>query len=138
MEDYIFMGMQLGYTDNVPTLQENIMQAFNIRQLKNNPSTALRAAHEDDMVVVMNRDNPTALLVDLEKMNLPDLESVKLSLAVSLFKSGVISAGSAARMANRNLSDMLTLLSSLNIPLTGNNADDAKSDMDVAKQNLIK
>ena len=43
------------------------MRAFNIRQLKNNPSTALRAAHEDDMVVVMNRDNPTALLVDLEK-----------------------------------------------------------------------
>jgi len=110
------------------------MQAFNIRQLKNNPSVALRAAHEDDMVVVMNRDNPTALIVDLEKMGLPDLESVKLSLAVSLFKSGVISAGSAARMASRNLSDMLTLLSSLNIPLTGNNADDAKSDMDVAKQ----
>ncbi|MCK5191497.1 MAG: type II toxin-antitoxin system Phd/YefM family antitoxin [Methylococcales bacterium] len=52
------------------------MRAFNIRQLKNNPSTALRAAHEDDMVVVMNRDNPTALLVDLEKMALPDLESV--------------------------------------------------------------
>ena len=110
------------------------MRAFNIRQLKNNPSTALRAAHEDDMVVVMNRDNPTALLVDLENMALPDLESVKVSLAVSLFKSGVISVGSAARMANHNLSDMITLLSSLNIPLTGNNADDATSDMTVAKQ----
>ncbi len=110
------------------------MRAFNIRQLKNNPSTALRAAHEDDMVVVMNRDNPTALLVDLEKMALPDLESVKVSLAISLFKSGVISVGSAARMANHNLSDMITLLSSLNIPLTGNNEDDAKSDMDVARQ----
>ena len=110
------------------------MRAFNIRQLKNNPSTALRAAHEDDMVVVMNRDNPTALLVDLESMALPDLESVKVSLAVSLFKSGVISVGSAARMANHNLSDMITLLSSLNIPLTGNNADDATSDMAVAKQ----
>jgi len=110
------------------------MQAFNIRQLKNNPSVALRAAHEDEMVVVMNRDNPTALIVDLEKMDLPDLESVKLSLAISLFKSGVISVGSAARMANRNLSDMLTLLSSLNIPLTGNNADDAKGDMAVARQ----
>ncbi|MCK5191498.1 MAG: UPF0175 family protein [Methylococcales bacterium] len=53
---------------------------------------------------------------------------------MSLFKSGVISVGSAARMANHNLSDMITLLSSLNIPLTGNNADDAKSDMDVARQ----
>ncbi len=110
------------------------MRAFNIRQLKNNPSTALRAAHEDDMVVVMNRDNPTALLVDLEKMALPDLESVNVSLAISLFKSGVISVGSAARMANHNLSDMITLLSSLNIPLTGNNADDAKNDMDVSRQ----
>ena len=110
------------------------MRAFNIRQLKNNPSTALRAAHEDDMVIVMNRDNPTALLVDLEKIAVPDIESVKVSLAVSLFKSGTISVGSAARMANRNLSDMITLLSSLNIPLTGNNADDAKSDMAAAKQ----
>ncbi|MEE9354350.1 MAG: prevent-host-death protein, partial [Methylococcaceae bacterium] len=60
------------------------MRAFNIRQLKNNPSTALRAAHEDDMVIVMNRDNPTALLVDLEKIAVPDIESVKVSLAVSL------------------------------------------------------
>jgi len=115
-----------------------IMQAFNIDQLKNNPLSILRAAHEDGMVVVMNRDNPTALIVDLEKMDLPDLESVKLSLAVSLFKSGVISVGSAAKMANRNLSDMLTLLSSLNIPLTGNNADDAISDMTVVRENLIK
>ena len=86
------------------------------------------------MVVVMNRDNPTALLVDLEKMGMPDLESVKVALAIYLFKSGVISVGSAARMANHNLSDMITLLSSLNIPLTGNNVDDAKSDMDVARQ----
>ena len=31
------------------------MRAFNIRQLKSNPSIALRAAHEDDMVVVMNK-----------------------------------------------------------------------------------
>lgn len=110
------------------------MRAFNIRQLKNNPSTVLRAAHEDDMVVVMNRDNPTALLVDLEKMAIPDLESVKVTLAVCLFKSGVISVGSASRMANHNLSEMITLLSSLSIPLTGNNADDAKSDMTVAQQ----
>jgi len=110
------------------------MQAFNIEQLKNDLLSILRVAHEDDMVVVLKQNTPTALIVDLEKMDLPGLESVKLSLVVSLFKSGVISAGSAARMANRNLSDMLTLLSSLNIPLTGNNADDAISDMSVARQ----
>jgi predicted HTH domain antitoxin len=112
------------------------MQAFNIRQLKNNPSTALRAAHDDDMVVVMNRDNPTALLVDLEKIATPDLDSVKVALAISLFKDGVISLGSAARMAKQNLSDMMTLLSSLDIPLTGNKAKEVKNDMTVVRQFL--
>ena len=112
------------------------MQAFNIRQLKNNPSTALRAAHDDDMVVVMNRDTPTALLVELEKIAMPNIESVKVALAVSLFKEGVISLGSAARMAKQNLSDMTTLLSSLDIPLTGNNPNEAKNDMDIVRQFL--
>jgi len=112
------------------------MQAINIRQLKNNPSTALRAAHDDDMVVVMNRDTPTALLVELEKIAMPNIESVKVALAVSLFKEGVISLGSAARMAKQNLSDMTTLLSSLDIPLTGNNPNEAKNDMDIVRQFL--
>jgi len=112
------------------------MQAFNIRQLKNNPSTALRAAHENDMVVVMNRDNPTALLVDLEKIAMPDIESVKVALAISLFKEGVISLGSAARIAKQNLSEMMTLLSSLDIPLTGNKSQEAKNDMATVRQFL--
>ena len=112
------------------------MQAFNIRQLKNNPSTALRAAHKEDMVVVMNRDNPTALLVDLEAMALPNLAAVKVALAISLFKEGVISLGSAARMANHSLSEMMTLLSSLSIPLTGNNKKEAKDDLATLRQFL--
>ncbi len=37
------------------------MKTVNIRELKNNPSAALRAARED-MVVVMNRDVPQAVL----------------------------------------------------------------------------
>ena len=113
------------------------MQAFNIRQLKNNPSIALRAAHQDDMALIMNRDNPTALLVDLEKMDMPNLDTVKLALAVSLFKEGIISLGSAARMAKQNISKMISLLSSLNIPITGDKANDAKTDMATVRQFLI-
>ena len=112
------------------------MQAFNIRQLKNNPSTALRAAHDEDMVVVMNRDNPTALLVDLDKIAMPDIDSVKMALAISLFKEGVISLGSSARMAKQSLSEMMNLLSSLSIPLTGNSAKDVKDDMSIVRQFL--
>ena len=53
------------------------MQTVNIRQLKTNPSTALAAARADDMVVVMNRDHPQALLVDLERLDVPDLPAVR-------------------------------------------------------------
>ncbi len=110
------------------------MQAVNIRQLKTNPSTALRSAKEDDMVVVMNRDHPQALLVDLEKLDLPDPAAVRVALAVALFRSGAVSAGFAARMADKPLPEMLTLLSSLGIPLTGANPADARQDLDAGRQ----
>ena len=110
------------------------MQAVNIRQLKNNPSQVLRTAHEDDMVVVMNRDTPTALLIDLEKLALPDMLGVKLALAIALFKNAAISAGSAARMADKSLPEMLTLLSNLGIPLTTTNAEEVAQDMNIARE----
>lgn len=114
------------------------MQTVNIRQLKTNPSTALRSAKENDMVVVMNRDHPQALLVDLEKLDLPDLGSVRVALAVSLFRSGAISARFAARMTDKPLPEMLTLFSSLEIPLTGANEADARDDINAGRQWLAR
>ena len=108
------------------------MQTVNIRQLKNNPSTALAAARADDVVVVMNRDQPQALLVDLERLGVPDLPAVRVALAVSLFRGGAVSAGFAARVAGLPLGEMLTLLSSQGLALTGEGpgvADDALADM---------
>ena len=117
------------------------MQAFNIRQLKSNPSTALAAARQEDMVIVMNRDHPQALLVDLERLGIPDLPAVRTALAVSLFRSGSISAGFAARMAGKPLTEMLTLLSSLGMPLTGTaETDEAElvEEMRMARQWVVQ
>lgn len=117
------------------------MQTVNIRQLKTNPSTALAAARADDIVVVMNRDNPQALLIDLERLGLPDLPAVRVALAVSLFRSAAISAGFAARMAGMALPEMLKLISSQGIPLTGNDkaaADEALAEMRNARDWLAK
>lgn len=117
------------------------MQTVNIRQLKTNPSTALAAARDDDMVVVMNRDHPQALLVDLEQLGVPDLPAVRVALALSLFRGGAVSAGFAARMAGKPLADMLTLLSSQGIPLTGNDktaAAQAREEMRSARDWLVK
>ena len=48
------------------------MKAFSIRELKSNPSAALRAAQTDDLVVVMNRQQPQALLDDLARLGVAD------------------------------------------------------------------
>lgn len=112
------------------------MQAVNIRQLKNNPSTALATARKESMVVVMNRDTPQALLVDLEQLGVPDLAAVRVALAVTLFRSGSVSAGFAARIADKPLPEMLTLLSGMGIPLTGGgkaDADEARDEMRIAR-----
>ena len=117
------------------------MQAVNIRQLKTNPSAALAAAREDDMVVVMNRDRPQALLVDLEQLGVPDLPAVRVALAVALFRGGSVSAGFAARVAAKPLAEMLTLLSNQGIALAGDSqaaADEARGDMRRAGKWLVK
>ena len=117
------------------------MQAVNIRQLKNNPSTALAAARDDEMVVVMNRDQPQALLVDLEQLGVPDLPAVRVALAVSLFRAASVSARFAARGAGKPLAEMLTLLSSQGIPLTGDaraDAEEVREEMRTARNWLAK
>jgi len=117
------------------------MQTVNIRQLKSNPSTALAAARADDVVVVMNRDRPQALLVDLEQLGAPDLPAVRVALAVSLFRGGAVSAGFAARVAGKPLAEMLTLLASQGLALTGPGraaADEARDEMRRARDWLVK
>lgn len=46
-------------------LEGTIVKSVNVRELKNNPSEALRQAR-DGLVVVMNRDKADALLVHLD------------------------------------------------------------------------
>ncbi len=91
------------------------MQTVNVRQLKSNPSVALREA-ENDVVVVMNRDHPTAVLVGLEQLaGKVDLGSVRLALALSLFKQRTMSLGSAAKLAGKSVAEMISVLSATGI-----------------------
>jgi predicted HTH domain antitoxin len=104
------------------------MHAVNVRQLKSNPSVALRDA-KDDLVVVMNRDRPDAVLVGMEQLGIADLPHVRSAFAISLFRSGDISAGVAAKVAGKPLAEMLALLSSMNIPLYGGSPKEAVDEM---------
>ena len=66
---------------------------------------------------------------------------MRVALAVSLFRSSAVSAVFAARMAGKPLAEMLTLLSSQGIPLTGTekaSADEALAEMRAARDWLAK
>lgn len=93
------------------------MQVVNVRQLKSNPSTALKSA-KTEMVVVMNRDKPDALIIGFEQLaGLPDFAHVRQAMAVGLFKNQLISVGGAAKLAGESLGLMLTRLSRLGVPV---------------------
>lgn len=106
------------------------MKSVSVRELKNNPSVALKHAREGEMVVVTNRDTPEAVLVGLAQLGMPDVGRLRQAIAASLFRDGVVSSGPAARMAGKSRADMLDLLARLGIPLTpeGDNiANDVKA-----------
>lgn len=82
------------------------------------------------MVVVTNRDTPEALLVGLDHLRVPDVKRLRMALAASLFRDGVITTGTAARIAGVGRADMFETLSMLGIGLDGN-ASDVAQDTDV-------
>lgn len=94
------------------------MQSVSVRELKNNPSGALKHARDGELVVVTNRDAPEAILVGLAQLGMPDLGRLRLAIAASLFRDGVVSSGAAARMAGKTRGEMLEFLARLGIPLT--------------------
>jgi predicted HTH domain antitoxin len=105
------------------------MEAVNVSGLKNNPTEALRKARKD-MVVVMNRDHPEALMVGIESSGLLDGQGVRLALATALFRDGNLSLARSARLAAISLAEFITHLSRLGIPVVRLDADETSRDME--------
>ena len=104
------------------------MKAVNVRQLKNNPSEALRMAREHP-VVVMNRDHPEALLFHLDDEGLLGEPGVRLALATALFKSESISIGRAAKVAGMPLEAFIVELGRAGVPVIRGNARTLREDL---------
>jgi predicted HTH domain antitoxin len=105
------------------------MEVVNISGLKNNPTEALRKAR-NGVVVVMNRDEPDALLIHLAKNQSWSMPGVRAALATALFRDGNLSLGRAARLAEMSLAAFMQHLSRLNIPAVGGSAEEAQRDME--------
>jgi predicted HTH domain antitoxin len=105
------------------------MQTINVRQLKTNPSTALRDARTE-MVVVMNRDKPDAVMIGFEQLDgLADFAHVRQAMAVSLFKDRLISLAGAAKLSGESVAVMLTRLARLGVPVADYDAQTLASEV---------
>ena len=104
------------------------MKSVNVRQLKNNPSDALRMARKAP-VVVMNRDQPEALLFHLDDEGLLGEPGVRLALATALFRSESVTLGRGAKIAGMPLMDFMLHLAHEGIPVIRGNAKSLREDL---------
>jgi hypothetical protein len=105
------------------------MKAYNVRQLKNNPSEALRDARRDP-VVVLHRDRPEALIVHLDDDTLLRDDGVRRALATALFRDGGLSLGKAAAVASLPVGEFMQHVSRLGISVIHGSAIQAVADAD--------
>ena len=109
------------------------MQVVNVSGLKNNPSEALRSAR-DDVVVVMNRDQPDAVMIGLQSGKLLSEPGMRAALASALFRDGGLSLVRSARMAQMPLASFIAHVSRLGIPVVTNDASEVVRDMETLDQ----
>jgi len=104
------------------------MKSVNVRQLKNNPSEALRTARKAP-VVVMNRDQPEAVLFHLSEEGLLGEPGVRLALATSLYREESVSLGRGAKIADIPLVDFMLHVLREGIPVIRGNARTLREDI---------
>lgn len=113
------------------------MKTVNVSGLKNNPSEALRMAH-DDMVLIMNRNEPDALMIGLKSAKIIGMPGVRNALATALFKDGNLSLARSAKLADMPLADFIAHVSRLGIPVINQSAEEVQEDMDTLEQWLTE
>jgi predicted HTH domain antitoxin len=109
------------------------MRAVSVSGLKNNPAEALRQA-KNDMVVVLNRDHPDALLVGLDQGGLLQAPGVRAALATALFREGELSLARAARVAEMDTAIFIAHLSRLGIAAIRLTEAETRADLDTLEQ----
>ena len=89
----------------------------NVRELKKNPSLALRQAR-DGPVLILKGSEPEALLMHLDKSLAETEAGLRPALAASLYNTGSVSLGKAAKISGLSLSEFVDHLGSLGIEIS--------------------
>jgi predicted HTH domain antitoxin len=109
------------------------MHAVSVSGLKHNPAEALRQAKQD-LVVVLHRDHPDAVLMGLEPDGLLRAPGVRAALATALFRDGELSLARAARVADMDVACFISHLSRLGIAAVRLTAAETIADLDTLEQ----
>ena len=109
------------------------MKAVSVRELKNNPSAALREAREHP-VMVLNRHRPEALLVHLDDESLLSSPGIRRALATALYRDESLSLGQAARFSGLGIGEFIRYVSRLGIPVVRGTADTVREDAEAVDE----
>ncbi|GAB6042383.1 UPF0175 family protein [Endothiovibrio diazotrophicus] len=94
------------------------MHAYNVRELKKNPSLALRQA-EEAPVLVLKGNQPNAVLLHLDGSLTEAENGLRPALASTLYRDRVLSPGAAAKLSGMALADFIDHLGRLGIDVVG-------------------
>lgn len=108
------------------------MEAVSVRELKNNPSAALRAARKQP-VMVLSRHEPEALLVHLDNDSVLSEPGIRLALATALFHERQLSLGRAASFAKLELAEFIQHLGIQGVPVVSGTAKSVAEDIETAE-----
>jgi predicted HTH domain antitoxin len=111
------------------------MTAVSVRELKNNPSAALRDARRAP-VVVLKRNHPEAVLVHLSDDSLLGEPGVRLAIATALYRSESLSLGRAAEISGISIAEFMQHVSQLGIPVIRGDSDSLARDMGTISESL--
>ncbi len=108
------------------------MKAVRVRDLKDNPTKALRAAREAP-VLVLNRDEPEAMILSVRDLG-PETKNVRLSLARVLYDADALPLGQAARLSGLPLEAFIEHLGSHGIPIFRQTVAEFRRDIGTLRQ----
>jgi len=88
----------------------------------------------DDLVLVMNRNEPDALMIGLKSSKIIGMPGVRKALATALFRDGELSLARSAKLADMPLADFIAHVSRLGIPVINQTAEEVQQDMETLDQ----
>lgn len=92
------------------------MYATNVRELKKNPSLALREA-KDAPVLILKGNQPDALLVHLDTTMDQALIDIRPAIAASLYRDALVSLGKATKISGLSMSEFIKHLGDLRVDI---------------------